>query len=126
MTTPQTSNYVTTGQFRNLVACMVCSFVQTTSYFVKNGCPNCDEVIGLKGEPDKVDDCTSPVFEGIITLHEPGESWVAKWQRLDGYVPGIYAVKVSGNLPQEILMQLEDSNITYHPRDGSDDQRRDG
>jgi hypothetical protein len=65
---------------------------------VKNGCPNCDDVIGLRGNNEKVDDCTSPVFEGIITLHEPSESWVAKWQRLDGYVPGIYAVKVTGNV----------------------------
>lgn len=41
-------------------------------------------------------ECTSQVFEGLITLVEPTQSWVARWQRLDGYVGGVYAVKVVG------------------------------
>lgn len=54
-----------------------------------------------------------------MTLADPRTSWVAKWQRLDGFVPGVYAVKVVGILPEEILQQLEDSGIRYIPRDGS-------
>ncbi|RPA87356.1 transcription elongation factor spt4 [Ascobolus immersus RN42] len=125
MTISQANNsYVPTSQFRKLVACMVCAFIQTASYFVKNGCPNCDEVIKLRNEPDKVDDCTSSEYEGIITIHEVSESWVAKWQRLDKYVPGIYAVKVSGNLPSEIISELRDAGIMYHARNGSEDQNK--
>ena len=31
-----------------------------------------------------------------MTIPDPTQSWVAKWQRLDGYVGGVYAVKVAG------------------------------
>lgn len=34
---------------------------------------------------------------------DPAKSWVAKWQRLDGYVPGVYAVKVVGLVSGFIL-----------------------
>ena len=64
-------------------------------------------------------DCTSQVYEGLITLAEPATSWVARWQRLDKYVPGVYATKVVGTLPEEVLQQLEDSGVQYYPRDGS-------
>ena len=60
-------------------------------------------------------ECTSQVYEGLITLADPSKSWVAKWQRLDGYVPGVYAVKVVGMLPDEILASLEDSGVRYVP-----------
>jgi len=64
--------------------------------FNHNGCPNCEEFLELAGHNDNVTECTSQVFEGLITLADPTASWVAKWQRLDKYVPGTYAVKVTG------------------------------
>lgn len=75
----------------------------TLQRFVKEGCPNCEEMIHYRGQADLVEDCTSPVFEGLITLREPRKSWVAKWQRLDGFVRGMYAVKVSGNVSEGAL-----------------------
>ncbi|PUU83339.1 Spt4/RpoE2 zinc finger-domain-containing protein [Tuber borchii] len=114
------SNFVAPGQYRHLRACMVCSVVQTQQKFIKDGCPNCEDYLNFRGQPDFVDDCTSPVFEGLITLRDPKNSWVAKWQRLDGYRKGVYAVKVSGNLPVEASEMLAAHNIEYRPRDGSD------
>ena len=64
--------------------------------FIREGCPNCESFLDLAGHPDSVQECTSQVYEGLITLVDPERSWVAKWQRLDGYVPGVYAVKVVG------------------------------
>jgi transcription elongation factor SPT4 len=107
------------GGQRNLRACMVCSIVMTASTFLKNGCPNCESVLSLQGSNDAVQECTSQVFDGLITLGDPTTSWVAKWQRLTNYVPGVYAVKVVGQLPGEILNVLEDNGIRYVPRDGS-------
>ena len=59
----------------------------------------------MRGSSDNVQDCTSQVFEGTITLNQVPEanpegkgSWVARWQRLEGYVPGVYAVKVVGTV----------------------------
>jgi transcription elongation factor SPT4 len=55
-------------------------------------------VLGLRGNNDGIQECTSQVFEGLITVRDPGTSWVARWQRLDSYVPGTYAVKVTGSV----------------------------
>lgn len=81
---------------RALRACLVCSFVQPQSQFVKLGCPNCDGFLEMRGSTDTVADCTSEVFEGLVTVNDTTNSWVARWQRLTGYVPGMYAIKVNG------------------------------
>lgn len=107
---------------------------------MREGCPNCDNVLGLRGNNDAIQECTSQVFEGLVTLRDPTTSWVARWQRLDSYVPGTYAVKVTGSvsihpnydgcgggeediglivvgeqLPDEIISSLEDSGVKYIP-----------
>jgi transcription elongation factor SPT4 len=81
---------------RQLRACLVCSFVQPFSKFIKNGCPNCEPFLEMRNSSDVVQDCTSEVFEGVLQVSDTATSWVAKWQRLEGYVPGMYAVKVNG------------------------------
>ena len=81
---------------RSLRACMVCSSVQAGTKFVSSGCPNSDEFLEMRHSADVVQDCTSAVFEGMIAMADPATSWVAKWQRLEGYAPGTYAVKVEG------------------------------
>ena len=78
--------------------------------------------MGLLGEPDTVKEVTSQVFEGLIHLANPKESWVARWQRLDKYVPGMYATKVVGIVPDDVLNVLADNGIKYIPRDGTEAQ----
>jgi len=80
-----------------------------------SGCPNCEDFVALRGNGDNVRECTSQVFEGLISLHDPTSSWVAKWQRLEGYVPGVYAVKVVGILPDEVLDSMEAAGVKYIP-----------
>ena len=63
--------------------------------------------------------CTSPTFEGVIALLNPEESWVAKWQRTSKFMPGLYATRVQGRLPDEIVDSLERRGVQYTPRDGS-------
>lgn len=92
---------------RSLRACMVCSIVQPAAKFTRDGCPNCEDFLELRGNQDGIADCTSSVFEGLMTMAEPERSWVAKWQRLQGYVPGTYAVKVVG-----VVGELSD--YTWH------------
>ncbi|KAM0324155.1 hypothetical protein ACHAQA_008347 [Verticillium albo-atrum] len=115
------NNFVAPNQQRFLRACMVCSIVMTTARFRDEGCPNCEEVLHLAGSQEQIESCTSQVFEGLITLADPSRSWVAKWQRLDGYVKGVYATKVSGQLPDEVRLQLEEEyGRRYIPRDGTE------
>ncbi|KAK6430953.1 transcription elongation factor spt4 [Oleoguttula sp. CCFEE 5521] len=104
---------------RGLRACMVCSFVQSATKFLQNGCPNCEDFLEIRQNPDSLQECTSAVFEGMIALADPESSWVAKWQRLQGYTPGTYAVKVEGVLPDEYINAAENAGVHYIPRDGS-------
>lgn len=99
---------------------MVCSIVQTQKQFLTSGCPNCEEILQLAGSLDAVTELTSQLFEGTLTLANPASSWVGKWLRLGEYVPGVYAIKVNGTLPEEIIDALSDRGIRYVPRDGSD------
>ncbi|CEJ60545.1 Transcription elongation factor spt4 [Penicillium cataractarum] len=113
------SFYTPPNQQRSLRACMVCSVVQLHTKFMRDGCPNCENVLQLRGNNDAIQECTSQVFEGLISVRDPAASWVARWQRLDNYVAGTYATKVTGSLPEYIISSLEDSGIKYVPRDGS-------
>lgn len=45
-------------------------------------------------------------------MAQPTKSWVAKWQRLEGYVAGVYAVKVVGELPRDILSAMEAEGLS--------------
>ena len=54
-----------------------------------------------------------------IAVMRPTDSWVSKWQRIDKFCKGIYAIQVQGELPEEVLAVLEQKGITYHARDGS-------
>lgn len=58
-----------------------------------------------------MEEATSQVFEGLITLVDPKTSWVAKWQRLDGYYPGVYAVKVVG-IVSNIICDFQGAQLT--------------
>ena len=114
--------FVPPNQQRNLRACMVCSIVRTYTQFMNGGCPNCEDILELTGNSENVNDCTSQVFEGLITVADTSKSWVARYQRLEGYVPGVYATQVEGILPEEIVSAIEAAGINYVPRDGSEDQ----
>ena len=60
-------------------------------------------------------------------MGNPAQSWVAKWQRLSTYVPGVYAVKVQGTLPEEVIVVLEANGFQYVRRDGGEgDEWREG
>ncbi|KDE07939.1 transcription elongation factor SPT4 [Microbotryum lychnidis-dioicae p1A1 Lamole] len=106
---------------KKLRACLMCSFVAMPSEFRRDGCPNCDEYLEMKGSSDRVVECTTTKFDGAIALINPRESWVAKWQRNDKHSPGVYAVRVTGQLPEQIVEDLEARGVTVHSREMNDD-----
>jgi transcription elongation factor SPT4 len=111
--------YIPPNQQRHMRACMVCSVVRTELQFKQQGCPNCESFLELAGNKDAVDDCTSQVFDGLVTVSDTSKSWVARWQRLEGYVPGVYAVQVEGILGEDYVAAAESAGVHYIPRDGS-------
>ncbi|KAJ1915409.1 transcription elongation factor spt4 [Mycoemilia scoparia] len=107
---------------RQLRSCMLCSLVKNSYQFRQNGCENCEDLLRMRGRPGAVADCTSPIFDGIVALTNPAESWVARYNHIEKFVPGIYASYVSGRLPPDIVDRLERNGIIYHPRDGTADE----
>ena len=64
-------------------------------------------------------DCTSSNFDGMVAACQMEDSWVAKWQRIQNFKPGVYAMSVSGRLPPTVIRDMRSANITYRSRDTS-------
>jgi transcription elongation factor SPT4 len=93
----------------------------------------------MKKNKDRVIDCTSNNFDGMIAVMSPEDSWVCKWQRiskqfnyishmlidinlfihLDRFCKGVYAISVSGRLPNSIIRDMKNRGINYRSRDTS-------
>merc|ERR1712174_91153 len=82
--------------YRNLRACLICSMVKTLDQFDRDGCDNCERFLKYRGNRDMVIECTSASFDGLIGMMNPDQSWVAKWQRIEKFTPGMYAISVNG------------------------------
>ncbi|KAH8999565.1 transcription initiation protein spt4 [Lactarius hengduanensis] len=102
---------------KNLRACLLCSIIQTPIDFRRNGCPNCEEIMQMKGSPDRIQACTTTHFDGSVAVVDPEKSWVARWQRTNKYVRGMYAITVKGRIPEDVEQELESQGIKYRPRD---------
>eukprot|EP00386_Alphamonas_edax_P013174 GDKI01040780.1.p1 GENE.GDKI01040780.1~~GDKI01040780.1.p1 ORF type:complete len:135 (-),score=33.79 GDKI01040780.1:23-391(-) len=96
---------VAPASMKDLRACMNCKLVQTGKQFMEEGCPNC-HLIDYKGDRDKVQNCTTTNYSGLISLMQPKQSWVARYNKLTEHVPGCYAVHVSGDLPEAVQDDL--------------------
>ncbi|KAI1447130.1 Spt4/RpoE2 zinc finger-domain-containing protein [Annulohypoxylon stygium] len=108
------SMHIPNNQWRYARACMVCSIIMTQSDFRNKGCPNCP-FLDMKGSPEAIENCTSSQFNDVHLVVKPKVSWTAKWMRLKDFVPGIYAIKVNGSLPDEIKQTLLDDNHAIVP-----------
>ena len=92
---------------KGLRACLRCSLVKTFAQFLDNGCENC-EFLGMVGDADKVHDCTTALYEGTMAIMAPG--WVSQWQRVVNFMPGMYAIAMSGALPDDMVEVCESYN----------------
>lgn len=94
----------------------MCSYLQEGKEFKLKGCPNCP-FLEMKGSSESVTDCTSGQYDGIVALTQPKGSWVGKWQRVNTCEKGLYAVRVTGRLADNIVDNLQAHGIPYRPRD---------
>jgi transcription elongation factor SPT4 len=91
----------------------------------------------MKGNSDRIASCTTTYFDGVISVIDPENSWVARWQRTCAfvtisrcsrilidfaakYVRGMYAVRVKGRIPEDVEAELESRGIKYRSRDQTD------
>jgi len=89
----------------------------TPTDFKREGCPNCEEILNMQGSSERILECTSAQFDGVIAMTQPSESWVARWQRVDRFAKGLYAARVTGKIPLDVQDELVSRGITYRPRD---------
>ncbi|KAI8874271.1 transcription initiation Spt4 [Ramicandelaber brevisporus] len=104
---------------RALRACLVCGLVKGLRQFEQAGCDNCEDVLHLRGNIDKVRECTSAKFDGLTALMKPGDSWLARYGNFVDNKPGLYATHVTGVLSADVEDAVRDSGRKYIPRDGS-------
>jgi len=89
--------------------------IKSADMFEEQGCDNCEQFLGLRRNPEKVEECTSANFDGFIAVVDPEESWVCKWQQIKTRIPGLYAVSVSGSLTRETIADLRANGARYRP-----------
>ena len=100
---------------KNVRACKRCGILKTVEQFYEDGCENCP-FLNMADDMQQVNKCTSAFFEGQAAVMDPRESWAAKWIRVDAYLPGVYAISVTGQFDREIEQDLEERGIRWRCR----------
>ena len=73
----------------------------------------------MEDDPEKSNACTTAFFEGQAAVMDPRESWVAKWLRVDNYLPGVYAITVTGQFEREVEEELENRGCRWRCKPAS-------
>jgi transcription elongation factor SPT4 len=96
-------------------ACKRCGILKTPEQFYDTGCDNCP-FLDMEDNMDRVNSCTTPFYEGQAAVMDPRESWAAKWIRVDNFLPGVYAILVTGQFEREVEEDLENRGIRWRCR----------
>jgi len=98
-------------KLQGLRACIPCLLVKTYKQFMEEGCENCSRAFDMRDNPEKIAGCTTVQFEGLMAMTVPEKSWVARWQFVPQFIPGIYALKVKGEVSEETAHELQDAGL---------------
>ncbi|KAK8816117.1 transcription elongation factor SPT4 [Blastocystis sp. ATCC 50177/Nand II] len=90
-----------------LRACKLCKLIKSYDQFLHNGCENCEDILHMAGDDEKVREMTSPYFDGMVSIMDREHSWVASWLQKKGLIPAIYAINVTGRLPDYVREDLQ-------------------
>mmetsp|Transcript_13225 Transcript_13225/g.17305 ORF Transcript_13225/g.17305 Transcript_13225/m.17305 type:complete len:143 (-) Transcript_13225:328-756(-) len=96
-------------------ACKRCGILKTLGQFHDQGCENCP-FLHMAEDHNMVTKCTTAFFEGATAVMDPRDSWAAKWIRVDAYLPGVYAIVVTGQFDRDIEEDLENQGIRWRCR----------
>jgi len=100
---------------KGIRACKRCGLLKTLEQFEDKGCENCG-FLEMQGSFERVNSCTTAFFEGQVAIMDPGDSWAAKWIRVDNYLPGVYAISVMGSFDKDMEDYLESRGIRWRCR----------
>jgi len=101
---------------KGIRACKVCGILKTMDQYINDGCENCPFL-------DMANPSVStPFYEGQLALMDPKDSWAAKWIRVDSYLPGVYAISVTGTLDKETMEDLEAQGVRWRCRSNNNNE----
>ena len=101
---------VVPSDLKKLRACLRCYLVKTESQFLGDGCENC-AFLRLDEDREKVYQCTTSSFQGVVSMITSQDSWVARWLKQGSLYPGCYALQTQGTLPPHIQRSLQERGI---------------
>mmetsp|Transcript_23583 Transcript_23583/g.27319 ORF Transcript_23583/g.27319 Transcript_23583/m.27319 type:complete len:134 (+) Transcript_23583:89-490(+) len=100
---------------KGIRACKRCGILKTLEQFINEGCENCS-FLDMIDNPERANTCTSAFYEGQAALMDPNESWAAKWIRVDTYLPGVYAISITGTFDRDTQENLEARGVRWRCR----------
>ena len=100
---------------RGIRACKRCGLLKTVDQFIDHGCENCP-FLDMTDNPERCNLCTTAFYEGQCAVMDPRTSWAAKWIRVDNYLPGVYAINVTGQFDRDIEEELENRGVRWRCR----------
>jgi transcription elongation factor SPT4 len=103
------------NNLKTIRACKRCGLLKTLEQFYEYGCENCS-FLRMEDNMERVNACTTAFFEGQAAVLDPRDSWAAKWIRVDAFLPGVYAISVTGQLDRETEEDLENQGIRWRCR----------
>jgi transcription elongation factor SPT4 len=106
------------NNLKTIRACKRCGLLKSQEQFYEDGCENC-VFLGMADNMERVNRCTTAFYDGHVAVTDPTESWAAKWIRVDNFLPGVYAITVTGQLDGEIEEDLENQGIRWRCRPAS-------
>ena len=62
----------------------------------------------MADDRDRVAECTTTTYSGIVSVIDPKGSWAAKWLRLGKLVPGCYALELNDEVPEAVAQEIEE------------------
>ena len=97
---------------RNLRCCIPCRLIKTLEQFYQQGCENCT-FLDLEGDRERIEDCTTTEFQGMLGVVDPSGSWAARYAFMQRKrVPGVYALSVDHtNLRPHVRDLLEENGV---------------